>query len=886
MVQQSKVKMMKDKKPGILAEHFLYLISSFGEEFAVMGDFEEMYKEKYNERGLIYAKLWCWKQIIFSFPLFIKNKIYWGFAMFNNYFKIAVRNLRRHKSFSIINISGLAIGLAVSLLILLYVFNEVTYDKHIENYQNKFRIGSNMSFQGRTMKFGQTAAPTGQVMFEEIPEVINSVRLYMSEGILTYEDKIFKEEDIVYAEPTFFDMFTVNIIIGNPESVLEAPFSIILTEDAALKYFGSENPIGKILKLDNSYDFTVTGIVDRLPANTHIQYDMLASWSSLYQIPYHQRFIDGWMGFNYKAYVEITDASQAAVVQTKLDELVVKYTGELARMFGAELNMFIQPIGDIYLYSDLEEEKIKGNLTYIMIFTAIAFFIILIACINFMNLSTARSLSRLKEIGMRKVLGAERKKIINQFLSESILLSVIGFAIALFLLIILLPTFNRLIDKQLELSLLFNWEVIIGLVVLTLLVGLIAGSYPALYTSRFQPVNALQGKLKSVKGSVLFRNSLVTFQFIVSIGLICITLVIYTQLKFISERNLGFDKDEILCVSMSGQNMSDNYEIFKQRILQIPGVETATATSLVPGRGNSETYFKFEGVTENGEQILPFLEADYDFAKTLGINTKIGRWFNKEFPADETAMIINETLLKSLGWDDPIGKKIERMEMVDDKPYYREFRVIGVINDYHFTSLHQKIRPLVITLPVKFSEITGDVGYVSAKVGTTGIQNVIAYVEKIWKEMEPARPINYFFLDESFGRLYRAEQRLGEMFIYFTILAIFVSCLGLFGLATFTAEKRTKEVGIRKTLGADTSTIVVLLAKDFAKWVLLANIVAWPVAYYAINKWLESFAYKIDVNFLPFILAGAIAFAIALVTISYQTIKVSSTNPANTLRTE
>ena len=878
--------MTNRNKPGIIAEYFLYMISSFGEEYAVLGDIQEMYGEIYDEKGWLNAQLWCWKQIILSFPQFIKNKIYWGCTMFKNYFKIAFRNLIKHKSFSVINILGLAIGLSVGLLILLYVFNEVTFDHHIKNYQNKFRVGSHIEMQGRKVSFGQTAGPVGEAMLEEIPEVIKSSRLYMSNGIMAYENKVFKEDEIIYAEPSFFDMFSVNMIVGNPKNVLETPFSIVMTEETANKYFGNENPIGKILKLDNSYDFTVTGIVNRLPTNTHIQYDMLISWNTLYQLPAHQRFVNGWMGFNYKAYVELTDASQEKVVQKKLDAMVAKYTGEIAKMFNAELSMFIQPVKDIYLYSELEDEPVKGNLTYIMIFTAIGLFIILIACINFMNLSTARSISRLKEIGMRKVLGAERKKIINQFLSESIFLSIIGVAIALLLVTMLLPTFNRLIDQQLSLSLLFNWQIIIGLVVLTFMVGILAGSYPAFYTSGFQPVNALHGKLRSAKGNKLFRNSLVTFQFVISIGLIAVTIVIFGQLRYLSDRNLGFDKDHVLCVSMSGKNMSDNYEVFKNKVDQISGVQSSTASSLLPGRGNSETYFKFEGMTENGEQILPFVEADYDYAKTLDIKMKMGRFFDREFPADELGMVINESLLKTLPWNDLIGRKIERMEMKDGKPFYREFHVIGVIKDYNFESLHQKIRPLIITLPVQHSEFVGEINYVSAKINTANVRDVVASVESIWKEMEPARPINYFFLDESFDRLYRSEQRLGEMFIYFTILAIFVSCLGLFGLATFTAEKRTKEVGIRKTLGADTSTIAILLAKDFAKWVIIANIVAWPVAYYIISKWLESFAYKIELNFLPFILAGVIAFVIAIATISFQTVKVAYTNPAKTLRTE
>lgn len=872
---------MKNKKirPGIFARVLLYVISKYGEEFAVLGDFEEMYKEIYQSDGMLKAKFWCWKQILFSIPLFIKNKFYWGFTMFMNYLKLAFRNIQRHKGFSFINISGLAIGLAVGLLILLYVTSELTFDKHIENLDNKYRVGTSLNFQGQEMTLGQTAAPAAQIMMDEIPEVIKYVRLYKESAVVSYEDKKFVEEDFYFAEPGFFDMFSDEIIIGEEGKLLEAPYTVVLTQETALKYFCNENPVGKVLRFDDKDDYTVTGVVEKLPANTQIQSGLLPSFSTLYQQDAHKRFIDKWFGFNYKAYIELTPNADVVHVQKLFDEIVSKNTGELQKMFGASVKMFIQPVGDVYLYSNIVDEDIQGNMTYIIIFTAIAFFIILIACINFMNLSTARSINRLKEIGMRKVLGADRKKIVNQFLGESIFLSVCGFIIALMLVILLLPIFNTLIGKSLSLSLLFNWQGIVGLIVLVLFVGIVAGSYPAFYTSRFQPINALQGKLRRSKGSGLFRNSLVVFQFVISIGLITVTLVIYSQLNFIQNKNLGFDKDQVLVLPLAGESLRNSSDVFKEQIKSLPGVIEASGSSRVPGKGNSLTGFLFEGKKLDEFPAIPYLEVDYDFLSTLGMEMANGRFFSREFPADEKGIIINETLAKMLMWDDPIGKKIERMEMENDQPVYRAFHVIGVVKDFHYMSLHEKIFPSVMLMPEH-------VNYISAKLSTNDIQSTLAEAKTIWEEIEYSRPFEYFFLDDTFNNLYRAEMQLGEMFIYFTILAIFVSCLGLFGLATFSAEQRKKEVGIRKALGADTAKIILLLAKDFTKWVLVANVIAWPVAYYILNLWLEDFAYRIDIGIFPFILSGSIAILIALFTISFQTGKAAISNPVDTLKYE
>lgn len=851
------------------------------DHFGVLGDFEEIYNEIYVKEGLFQAKKWYWKQVIFSIPQFIKNKIYWGVTMFKNYMKIAFRMLLKHKGFSFINIVGLATGLAIGMLMILYVINELSYDKHIKNSCNKYSALTTLSMEGKEFTIGQTAAPAVEDMKAEFPEIKSTTRMYYDGGLFKYKDKAFKEDKLFYAEANVFDFFSIDLLVGNPVLALEAPNSIVLTEESALKYFGDEDPIGKVLQVGDTKEFTVTGICRRNPTTTHFQFDFLASFITVLNDPEHAPFINGWMGFNYRSYIELYKAEDYQPLMDKLPDLVERKAGDIARMFGASIELSFEPITDVYLYSVGEAESValRGNVTNIILFSIIGGFIILIACINFMNLSTARSINRLKEIGMRKVLGAGRKKIIAQFLGESVFFSFIGFLLALILFYLLVPFFSVFVSKQLEVFMLLSPFGIGGMIILFLIVSLLSGSYPALYISRNQPVNALLGKSGKTGGSKIFRNVLVNFQFAISIVLISVTVVIYNQLEFLKNKDLGYDLEQVLVLKVSGNAARSSHDVIKTKIQQVPGVLNVAGSSLVPGRGSNTTAYKFGEVELGENSVISSMDVDHDYMSTMEMKLVKGRFFSDEFGSDNNSVIINRTLANLIGWEDPIGRTVEQMELEDQKPVYRPYTIIGVMDDYHFASLHMQIKPHIL-----FS--TGKVRYLSMKISSDKTEEVIASVKSIWEEVDPNRPMDYFFLDESFYSQYQAEQRFGEIFIYFTILAIIISCLGLFGLTSFAAEQRQKEVGIRKTLGAGIGTIVYLLAKDFLRWVILANVIAIPIAYYAISKWLESFAYKIEIGIAPFLISGILALLIALITVSFQTTKAAIVNPVDSIKYE
>ena len=849
--------------------------------FGVMGDFEEIYNELYKSEGFFAAKKWYWKHIILSLPQFIRNKIYWGFTMFTSYIKVALRILKKHKGFSFINITGLAGGLAIGMLMILYVINELSYDKHIANVENKYRAVTTLTFEGNEFKGGQTAAPAVVELKEEIPEIKSYTRFYDADGLLAYEEKSFKEKNLLYAEANIFEFFSIEMLVGNPATALEAPNTMVLTEKSASKYFGDENPIGKVLKLDDKDEYTVTGICRKNPTTTHFQFDFLASFSTLNNSEYHQRFLNSWMGFNYKSYVELNRPEDLISLQSKLPEFVERKAGAIAKMFNAKIELSFEPVSDIYLFTDVDEDDatVKGNVTYIILFSIIGSFIILIACINFMNLSTARSINRLKEIGMRKVLGAGRKKIIAQFLGESMLFCFIGFLFGVVLFYLLYPTFSGFLGKQLEVFMLFTPAGISGILFLFLFVGLLSGSYPAFYVSRNQPVNSLLGKSGRATGGKIFRNVLVNFQFIISIALITVTIVIYNQLEFMRSKDLGYNLEQVLVLPLSGKTMKSNQAVIKSKVEQLNGVINVSASSGVPGSGENITGYKFEDIDLGENAAISDIDVDPDYMTTMQMKLAKGRFFSREFGSDQNSIIINSTLAQLLGWENPVGRIAEQMDMVDDKPVYKPYTIIGVMEDYHFTSLHNQIKPHVL-----YSK--GNWDNLSIRISAERTEEIIAELKTICSEVDPNRPFDYYFLDESFYSQYQAEQRLGEIFIYFTILAIIISCLGLFGLTSFSAEQRQKEVGIRKTLGAGIGTIVYLLAKDFLRWVILANVIAIPIAYYAISKWLESFAYKIDIGVFPFLLSGILALLISLLTVSFQTTKAAVANPVDSIKYE
>ncbi len=844
----------------------------------IIGDLDEEFEQLSYEKGPRYASKWYRRQVVKSIPSFISHYSYWRSVMFLNYMKIALRNLVRHKSYSIINITGLAIGIAVSALILLYVVNELTYDRHIGNVKNKYRVCTRVNMQGDEFALAQAVAPLAPMLLQDYPEVVNAARTYSAFPFISHGEKVFNEELVFYADPGIFDMFSIEFIRGSATNAFDAPFALVITEEMADKYFGDGDPIGGVLTWNEKDKYTVTGIVKKLPDNTHFSFNMLASFATLYRIAIEGPSLDRWVGYNYKTYVELAEGRSAEQLEAKFPDLLAAHTDEMVAQLGLKVALFLQPLTSIHLHSDLEGDVPGGNITYITLFSAIAFFILLIACINFMNLSTARSRYRIKEVGVRKVMGAQRDKLIAQFLGESLLLSGFSLILALIAANAFLPIFNQLISKNLVFTLSQDWPLVLGLVILTLIVGTFAGSYPAFYLSSFQPLKMFTNT-SHAGGGKLFRNALVNIQFVISIAMICCTGIIYSQLRFTKNKDLGFDKEQAVVIALQGENAKLHHEAFKSALLSIPGVINVAGSSTYPGKGTNETYFEFQGQGQVEGPVMPFMEVDYDYLATMKMEIIAGRNFSADFPGDNSALILNETLVKQLGWENPLGKTVDMTEIVGGKPEKIRYHVIGVTKDFHFASLHERIRPHLMKL-------TGEVNYITVRLHPDTISETMALLSGEWSKIAPSRPLNYVFLDEKFDLLYKSERKLGGLFIYFTSLAIFIACLGLFGLSSFAAEQRTKEIGIRKVLGASNVQVVLLLLKETLKWVMVANIIAWPIAYFSMTKWLQHFAYRIDLGITIFIISSVLALTIALITISFQSVRAARANPVDSLRYE
>jgi len=810
--------------------------------------------------------------------------------MISNYIKIALRNLIRFKAYSAINIAGLAVGMACCILILLYVFDELSYDRFHKKADRIYRITVNGVLGDNSFNAAVTAPPLRNVLLEEYPEVEAATR-FRSFGfpVLRYGDKVFSEERFFWVDSTFFDVFTVEFVKGDPETALLQPESVVLTEKMAAKYFGSEDPVGKLINADNRRDYKITGVVKEFPENSHLHFDFLASISS-YDFVNQQ----SWLNNDYYNYVLLKEGASAEEFAAKLPGLVEKYIKPVIERFlntswddlkkrGAEYNYSLQALTDIHLHSNLMVEiEPNSDIAYIYIFSLIAAGILFIACINFTNLATARSANRLKEIGVRKTLGSSRQQLIKQFLIESIIMATIAVFISIIIIEIALPYFGELVNKNLSHNYFSNFYSIPLLILFILIVGTFAGAYPALYLSSFNPAKVLKKETGHSGRNPWLRNTLVVMQFAVSITLFIGTIIVYNQLEYISNKKLGFNKDQVIVVKKTddiGIQREGAIESFINDLKMIPGVKDATNSNTIFGENFGNTPYKIYGSNEN--RLMSIMFADYNFASTYGIEMKEGRFYSREFGTDTSAIVINETAAIEFGIsDNPIGKQIVQAHGQDEVPYV--FNVIGVMKDFHFQSLHQRIQPIIIHL-----YFPGNFGRnVSVKVSAAGINEKIEEIKNIWHKYAGNQAFEYVFFDEYFARAYEAERRTGIIVTVFSILAILIACLGLLGLAAFTTEQRTKEVGIRKILGASVPGIVVLLLKDFAKWVIISNLIAWPVAYFALNKWLEDFAYRIDINLWVFVAASIAAMLIAIFTVSYQSIKAATANPVKSLRYE
>jgi len=815
--------------------------------------------------------------------------------MFKNYLMIALRNLRRNKLFSAINIFGLALGLATCLVILLFVQHEFSYDRYNEKADQMVRVVIKGVMQGGELKEGNVMPPVARTMKRDFPEVLDATRLRnMGMPRVSYGDKTFREDKIAFVDSNFFQFFTLPLLKGNAKTVLSQPNSVVITRAVAKKYFGEADPIGKVLEFKDAHaTLTVTGMIDAVPEASHFHFGFFAALSVL-----PESRSESWMDSNFYTYLLLQKGYDYRKLEAKLPQMMEKYAGpqmqkslgvtmEQFRAKGNSIDLYLQPLTDIHLYSDVTLElEPAGDIRYVYIFSAIAVFMLVIACINFMNLSTAGASRRSREVGIRKVLGSQRIELIRQFLAESLLLTTIAMALALGIVWLALPFFNHLTQQQLTLDLTRNAWALPGLLLFGLLTGLLAGSYPAFFLSGFNPIAVLKNRNSGTGKSGGLRSGLVVFQFFISICLVVGTTVVYKQLSYIQHKKLGYDREQVMVVQESFW-LGKNVDVFRQQLRQDPRVASVSTSGFLPAGSTYNNNF-FVSPDENDKLVKTLrYEVDQYYLGTLGMELAQGRNFSPAFGADSSAAILNETAVRAFGWDkqsddakagsmkNVLGHTISKM----DNGVKQTWHVIGVVKDFHFRSLHEQITPIVMTLG-------GDNGTTIVKIKTADIAGVVASTKKLWGGLKAEAPFSWSFLDDRFNDTYKSEQNVGILLIIFAALTIFVACLGLFGLATFTAEQRTREIGIRKVLGADVMGIVRLLSTDFLRLVGLAFLLAAPVAWLVMNRWLQDFAYRITISWGIFLSAAFLALTITIITISFRAIRAATANPVKSLRSE
>lgn len=811
--------------------------------------------------------------------------------MIANYLKITKRNLIKHKFYTAINILGLAIGLACSLMIALYVLDEMSYDTYHENSSRIYRIDSDILFGGKDMKLAVGPAPMAEALKNDYPEIESATR-FRSWGsfLVKKKDENFKEYNVIWADPDVFRVFTFDVIKGNAETALNEPNSIAISKHIAEKYFKNEDPLGQFLTLDNDRECKITAVYNDLPKNSHFHFDIMLAMEGLDE----SKNIN-WLSNNFNTYITIKEGYNAKDFESKFPELLKKYIGPQVMQFmgisydeleksGSKVEYFLTPLTDIHLHSNrIAELEPNGNISYVYIFSAVALFILILACVNFMNLSTAKSADRAKEVGIRKVMGSYRIHLIKQFLTESIVLCFIAIILALFISSTVINYFNDLTNKDLTIP--FDKPIfIIGIFVGSIIVGTISGIYPAFFLSAFRPLAVLQGKIASGTKGSLIRNTLVVFQFTISILLIIGTTAVYNQLNYIQTKNLGFNKDQVIVVQ-DAYALGDNIEVFKNKILQQAYVFKGTVSGFLPipsNRSDSGFWPKGDKSVESSVSMQKW-RIDYDYIETFDMDIIEGRNFSVDFPSDSSAMIINEKAAKLFGFENSIGQFIETFAFLPgnkiDQERTEQFEVVGVVKDFHFESLKNNIDALCFI-------IGRNAGMVSFKFDPPHTKEVIKNIESAWKEIASDQPFQYSFMDDEFATMYAQEQNTGKLLATFTGLAILIACLGLFALSAFTTEQRTKEIGIRKTLGASVTNIVLLLSKEFSLLVIVAFIISLPLAWYGISVWLRNFEFKDDPGVAIYLAAGMVALIVAWLTIIFQSIKAALANPANSLRDE
>ena len=793
--------------------------------------------------------------------------------MFRNYLITAIRSLYRQKGFSLINILGLAFGLACALLILLWVQDELSFDRFHEHAERLYRVEEDQYYSGEVYHVNVTPYPSGPVWKDEIPEIEDACRYQWPSGMLfTFGEKAFYEGGCVAVDSTFFDLFNYEFLHGNKATALTEPYSAVLTEETAEKYFGDENPIGKSLSVNNQFEFTVTAVLRSIPKNSINQFDILVPFDYLREIG---QYSDSWGNNSIRTYIKLYENAVIDSVDSKLTAIVKQHNEETTTDF------MVAPFTRIHLHQYWGYGHDPGAIVFVYIFSAIAIFVLLIACINFMNLSTARSATRAREIGLRKVSGAGRRAVITQFFGESVLLAFISLIFALIIVSSILEVFNKVSGKELNFNSLLTPQFIIAMILVTLIAGLISGIYPALYLSAFRPIKVLKGDLSAGMKSGWFRKVLVVVQFTLSVFLIIGTVIIYRQLNYMKSKDLGYDRENMFYFQMRGQ-IKDNYQTIKDEFLRDPQVLGVSAASSQPHQiGSNSGGGDWDGRDPDLSVLIGNNIVDYDFIETMKIELKDGRSFSREFPGDMASLedtsanfMINEVLEEIMEKENAVGERFQMWGM--------QGRIVGVMKDFHYHSVRTKIEPLMFMLG--FEEY---LSWIVVRVAPGDLTKTMKGLEKTWTEIMPGYPFEYNFVDESIDQMYRTEERLGNLLKYFTILAIIIACLGLFGLASFTAEQRTQEIGIRKVMGAKVGTVMMLLSKEFSILVIISCLIAIPASILVMGKvFLQNFEYRTDMAWWIFLAASLAALLIAILTVSYQAARAALTNPADALRYE
>jgi len=796
--------------------------------------------------------------------------------MLKNLFTIAIRNILKDKTYSAINVLGLTIGITCSLFLLLYILDELSYDRYHKNADNIYRIVSNIKEPDNAFTWAVAQIPMGEELRDNYPEVKNVVRFFgMQRSLYKNGDVQFYEDDFYLADSVVFDMFSYEFVKGDPATALDLPFSIVLTEKIAKKYFGSEDPIGKSLQNQGNEDFKITGVLKDVPSNSHFRFDALVSRNT------RPQRTGSWGNFGVFTYIQLPAGYDLTKMYSSLDKIVKEKVNPIFDQFKISISYELQRITDIHLYSKIQDEaEAGGDISYIYIFGAVAAFMLIIACINYMNLATARSANRAKEVGIRKVMGSQRRQIVLQFMTESVVIALIALVVSIGLIYLLLPAFNSLSSKEMPFSFILQPSILVGLLAIVILVGIVGGSYPAFYLSGFNPVSVLKGKLSAKGGTVFFRKTLVVLQFSISIFMLISTLIVYDQLEYLRNKDLGFNKKQVIKINLTGQDVQKRTDALIEKIKQNSNVESVGIASSSPGEGISKVLMKVEDNEGGmGDKGVDFFVADFDFVKTLGMTIAQGRDFSRDIISDTTyAVLVNEAMVKRMAWKDPIDKKI-----IFNRGPNRDsvVRVVGVVKDYHQNSLYDAIEPLMIIFGKGGNNV-----FVRTKEGD--LSNSLANLEKSWKEINPDNPFEYKFLDQDFDSQYKADEKRSQIFTAFSGLTIIIACLGLLGLAAFTTEQRTKEIGLRKVIGASVNGLVFLVSKEFFLLVGLGMVLAFPAAWYFTSNWLQNFAYRIELEaeWVTFVVSALLAFIITLMTVGYHVVRAAVANPVNSLRDE